>query len=155
MDWTEWIVHHIFFWEDDDSKKGHMVRAVHHAITYGYVTLVLVSHTIYPAFWLQTILLGMYLLVWCHHILTHGCVVSKVEQRLLKDEGSFIDPYLELFGVEANERSKQGILMLGSTLVATILSLEWLGKAISLLRSHLPAAPPILHTLAMSSYPLE
>lgn len=153
VDWTEWLVHRVFFWEEDDAKKGRIVRALHYAATYILGTMIVVSHVLYPAFWLQTLLLGIYTLVWLQHVLTHGCVISKVEQRLLKDESSFLDPYLELFGIEANEKSKQGILMLGSTVVVTALTLEWIGrlshKLIPLLRSQLTAVPPVLHTLAM------
>ena len=153
MDWTEWLVHRVFFWEEDDGKKGRIVRALHYAGTYILGTLIIVSHVLYPAFWLQTLLLGFCTLVWIQHVLTRGCVISKVEQRLLKDESSFIDPYLELFGIEANEKSKQGILILGSTVVVGILTLEWISrlshKLIPLLKSQLTAVPQALHTLAM------
>jgi len=152
VDWTEWIIHRIFFWEEDDGKKGRIVRALHYAGTYFLLTLILVSHVLYPAFWLQTLILGFCGLVWIHHILTRGCVLSKVEQRLLKDESSFLDPYLEIVGIEANEKSKQGILILGSSLAVAILSLEWIGrlshKVIPILKSHLSVVPPVLHTLA-------
>jgi hypothetical protein len=152
VDWTEWLVHRVFFWEDDDGKKGRIVRTLHHAATYILGTLIIVSHVIYPAFWLQTILLGFCTIVWIQHVLTHGCVISKVEQRLLKDEVSFLDPYLEIFGVEVNEKSKQGILIMGSTLSVGILTLEWVSrlshKLIPLLKSQLSAVPPVLHTLA-------
>lgn len=153
VDWTEWIVHRFFFWEEDDAKKGRILRAIHHAGTYILLTLIAVSHILYPAFWLQTLILGFCILVWIQHVLTHGCVISKVEQRLLKDESSFVDPYLELFGIEATEKSKQGILILGSTIGVAVLSLEWVSrlshKVIPILKSQIPAVPPVLHTLAM------
>lgn len=128
VDWTEWLVHRVFFWEKDDAKKGRIVRALHHAGVYALATLIIVSHTIYPAFWLQTALFGFCVLVWIQHMVTHGCIVSKVEQKLLKDESSFLDPFLELYGIEANEPSKQGILMLGSSLVVFFMSLEWVAR---------------------------
>lgn len=128
VDWTEWLVHRIFFWETDDAKKGRIVRAIHHAGVYALLTLIIVSHTIYPAFWLQTGILAFCLLVWVQHILTRGCVISKVEQKLLKDESSFLDPFLELFQIEATEFSKQGILMLGSSVAVLLLSLEWIAR---------------------------
>lgn len=128
VDWTEWVIHKVFFWEKDDAKKGRIVRAIHHAVVYACMTLIVVSHTIYPAFWLQTALLAFYTLVWIQHIITHGCVISKVEQKLIKDESSFLDPFLDLYGIEASEISKQGILMLGSSLVLFFLCLEWVAR---------------------------
>jgi hypothetical protein len=152
VDWTEWLVHRVLFWEEDDAKKGRILRTLHHAGTYILFTLIMVSHVLYPAFWFQTIILGFCSLVWIQHVLTHGCVISKVEQRLIKDESSFVDPYLEMFGIEADEKSKQGILILGSTLGVAILTLEWISrlshKVIAILRSHLPVVSPVLHTLA-------
>jgi hypothetical protein len=129
-EWTEWIVHRIMFWESDNAKKGRIVRAIHHAGTIALGTLIIVSHTVYPAFWLQTLLLGFCLLVWIHHILTNGCVLSKVEQKLIGDETSFLDPFLDLFHIEATESSKRGILILGSTLSVAILSLEWVSRVV-------------------------
>jgi len=156
VEWTEWLIHRIMFWEDDDAKKGRILRAIHHAGSYALLTLVFVSHIIYPAFWLQTIVLGFCALVWVQHILTNGCVLSKVEQRLIKDESSFVDPYLELFHVEASEKSKQGILIMFSTLGVSLLTLEWVArishKVIPFLRSHLLASSSMIHTpLPLSS----
>lgn len=128
VEWTEWIVHRLFFWESDDKKKGRILRAFHHFLSYALLTLIVIAHTIYPAFWLQTVLLAISSAVWIHHIATRGCVVSKVEQKLLGDSQSFLDPFLELFDIEATERSKQGILMLGSTLGVSILGLEWMSR---------------------------
>jgi len=156
VDWTEWIVHRMFFWESDDAKKGRIVRALHHAGVYALVTLIIVSHTIYPAFWLQTCLLFFCILVWIQHMVTHGCVISKVEQKLLKDESSFLDPFLELYQIEATENSKQGILMLGSSLLVFMLSLEWIARAfhklIPFVRAQLQVASSVVHIpLPMSS----
>ena len=149
VEWTEWSVHKVFFWEKDDAKKGRVIRAIHHAVVYALATLIIVSHTIYPAFWFQTIMLGICLLIWIQHIVTRGCVISKVEQKLLKDESSFVDPFLDLFQIEATEVSKQGILMLGSTVVVALLSLEWVSrvfhKLIPFVRAQLQVVSSIAH----------
>lgn len=149
VEWTEWIVHKVLFWEKDDVKKGNLIRTIHHASVYSLITLIIVSHTIYPAFWLQTCLLLFCGLVWVQHITTHGCVISKVEQKLLKDESSFLDPFLDLFQIEATEISKQGILMLGSTLAMFFMSLEWVArvfhKLIPFVRAQLQVASSIVH----------
>lgn len=128
MEWTEWIVHKVLFWETDNVKKGHILRMVHHAMTYGLITLIIIAHTIYPAFWLQTYVLFLCLVSWIQHVLTNGCVLSKVEQKLIGDESSLIDPMLELFGIEASEQSKRGILTLGSSIVVGTLTMEWVAR---------------------------
>jgi hypothetical protein len=128
VEWTEWVVHRVLFWETDDAKKGRILRALHHFLSYSLIFLVVLAHTLYPAFWLQTLVLFGCGLVWVHHILTHGCVISKVEQKLIGDTGSFLDPFLDLFGIEATERSKQGILMMLSTVAIFVLTLGWFGR---------------------------
>lgn len=152
VDWTEWMVHTALFWETDSKKKGRIVRAFHHAATYALLTLILVAHVIYPAFWFQSIVFGFYLIVWIQHVLTNGCVISKVEQRLLEDEFSFIDPYLELFNVKTDNDSKPGILILGSTVVMGCLGLEWVARAIyklkKVLELQVPISEPIRRILA-------
>jgi hypothetical protein len=149
VNWTEWAVKRVFFWEEDETKMGKLVRAIHAGFTYSMLLLIALSFTLIPALWFQTALLCLAGLIWAHHILFHGCVVSKVEQRLLKDETSFLDPYLGLFGVEANERSKQGILMMLSTVGFTLFTLAWGGRVVRellpLLTAQARAAAPGLH----------
>jgi hypothetical protein len=158
-EWTEWLVHRIFFWETDDAKKGRIVRAIHHASVFALWTMIVVSHTVYPAFWLQTIVLAFYSLVWGQHVLTNGCVVSRVEQKLIGDDVSFIDPFLDLFHIEAKESSKHGIVILGSTLIVSLLSLEWVSrvfhKVIPFVQSRLLASVSTLRIPPTLSSPLE
>lgn len=157
MDWTEWIVHKVLFWETDNVKKGHIVRAFHHAGSYSFITLIIISHTIYPAFWFQTVVLFAFLLIWAHHILTHGCILSKIEQKLIQDESSLVDPYFELFDIKTDEHSKQGILMLGSTILAGALSLEWVSrvfhKLIPFVQAQFQVASSVSHIPLLTSSP--
>jgi hypothetical protein len=128
VEWTEWLVHKVLFWETDNVKKGRILRLMHHIASYGLVTMIFVSHTIYPAFWLQTYVLWLCFLAWAQHVLTNGCVISKVEQKLIGDEDSLIDDVLTLYNIEATEQSKRGILTLASTTVLLVLSLEWIAR---------------------------
>ncbi len=158
VEWLEWAVHRILFWEEDDARKGRIVRAIHHLCSNALLTLIVVSHTIYPAFWLQTVLLGFCTIVWIQHVVTHGCIISKVEQRLIGDTKSFIDPYLELFRVEATPESKSGLLTMGSTIGVAVLSLEWIGrvhhKMLPLIKT-LALKAPSLVTSSVPGIPLQ
>jgi hypothetical protein len=128
IEWTEWLVHKVLFWETDNVKKGRILRFIHYILSYGLVLLVIISHTIYPALWLQTCVLWVCFLAWVQHVLTHGCVISKVEQKLIGDGDSLIDSILDIFHIEANEYSKRGILTLISTVSVGLLSLEWVSR---------------------------
>ena len=159
VEWTEWIVHKVIFWETDNVKKGRILRMLHHMATYGLITLVIISHTVYPSFWLQTYVLWLCFLSWIQHVLTHGCVISKVEQKLIGDESSLIDPVIDLFGIEATEQSKRGILTLGSTIAVGVLSLEWVSrlfhKVIPFLKEYSVTYLQTQHIPLTLSLPLE
>jgi hypothetical protein len=153
VNWTEYVVKRMF--GEDDEKTGRIVRAIHAAVTYMALLSVVLSFTLIPAFWFQTLLLFFCGLVWLQHIVFHGCVFSKVEQRLLKDETSFLDPYLQLFDVEATERSKQGILMMLSTIGMVMFTLAWGGRltreVLPRLTAQVLAVAPALHIPLPSS----
>lgn len=143
VEWTEWLVDTIMFWESDKKRKGRILRAIHHFFSYALIILIIISHTLYPAFWLQTILLFSCGMVWIQHVVTNGCVISKVEQKWLEDETSFIDPFLELVHVEVSNSSKPGILILASSLAVFMLSLEWTGRMIHMLLKLVPTSVSI------------
>lgn len=153
VEWTEWLVRTVLFWEPDDVRKGIILRTIHHAGTYSLASLIIVSHTIYPAFWLQSLVLGLYALIWAHQVLTHGCVISKVEQKLIGDSDSFVDPFLTMFRIETTHESKGGIVVLGSTLIMFLLSMEWVSR---LHHKMIPIVTQVLLTaplLVSSSFP--
>lgn len=157
VEWTTWFVHTVLFWETDDVRKGEIVRTIHHAISYLLFALVVISHTIYPAFWLQTIVFFFCVCIWIQHVLTNGCIISKVEQKLIGDTVSFIDPFLHIFRITVDEPSKPGILILGSTIGVTVLGLEWcsrvIHKLIPLVLAQFRVFPTTLNTLVPLSSP--
>lgn len=151
VEWTEWITHRILFWESDDKKKGEILRAFHHFTMYALLTMIFVSHVIYPAFWFQSMVFFLCIPIWAHHVLTHGCVVSKVEQKLIGDTSSFIDPFLALFNIEVPDAAKPGLVTLGSTLFVITMGLEWVSrvshKVIPLIRGLSPVSTQALNIL--------
>ncbi len=148
IEWTEWAIHTGMFWEPDEKKKARIVRGLHHLFVYAMFTLILVSHTIYPAFWLQTAILIVCILVWIQHVLTGGCVVSKVEQKWLGTTESFVDPIVDLFHIKlAEDDDRTGFVTLGSTVAVLFLSLEWISRVIHMLTGLLVRARQTVSTL--------
>ena len=158
LEWTEWVVHKLFFWETDNKRKGQIARALHHFASYALITLIFVSQLVYPRFWLQTIVMVFCAATWVQHVLTNGCIISKVEQKLIGDSSSFIDPYLALFNIEvASEQSKIGILILGSTITVGLLGMQWGGRFYheilpTILTEWMKARPSV--SLSVQSIPL-
>ena len=159
VEWTEQIIHAVLFWETDNKKKARIVRWIHHFVIYATVTLVIVSHTIYPAFWLQSVILLFCILVWLQHIFTGGCVVSKVEQKWLETRESFVDVIADVFRIKlAEDDDRTGFVTLGSTVVVLFLGLEWISRVCHMLLGlfararqivsiQVPGIPPPLSSL--------
>jgi hypothetical protein len=124
----EWGVHKLLFWESDDVQKGRIVRIVHYFIAYALIFLVAFSHLIYPAFWLQTLTLFFVSIVWLQHVTCNGCVSSKVEQKLIGDSSSFIDPLLQIFKIEPTKELAIFTLIVVSTIGTNVLWLEWIAR---------------------------
>jgi hypothetical protein len=127
-EWMEWTVHKVLFWEEDPVRKGKIVRYIHDFLSNSMIVLIVFSHTLYPAFWLQTIILFICVLVWLQHVSCNGCVVSKVEQKLIGDTRSFAAPFLEVFHIEPTKELGSAMIIMGSTIVVFFLGLEWLAR---------------------------
>jgi hypothetical protein len=128
IEWTEWAVHKVLFWEEDPVRKGKLVRYIHDFLSNTMIILIVFSHTLYPAFWLQTIVLCICVVVWLQHLVCNGCVISKVEQKLIGDTRSFAAPFLEVFHIEPTKELGSAMIIMGSTLVVFFLGLEWIAR---------------------------
>ena len=105
-EWAEWSVHKLMFWEEDPVRKGKILRYIHNFLCNVMIILVVISHTLYPAFWLQTIILFIFILIWLQHLACNGCVFSKVEQKDLAEfivRGADVVESLITKGLEATQ----------------------------------------------------
>ena len=120
----EFILRTIFFWEKDPKRLGTLIRFCHHATVYLLIISFFVIHTIIPSFFLLCLYTIFWFFLWIHHILTGGCVVSKIEQSLLGDSKSFIDPFLQLFHIPISKETTVGATIMGSTFILFFLTME-------------------------------
>jgi hypothetical protein len=145
IEWTEWGINKVMFWEEDPVRKGKILRYIHHFLSNALIILIIVSHTLYPAFWLQSLVLFFCVLVWLQHITCNGCVISKVEQKLIGDRESFVTPILEVFHLEPTQELAIAFVIMGSSLGVFLLGLEWIARV------HHKLIPVVsnLHTYAL------
>ena len=129
-DWVEWMLHKVMFWETDNGRKGRVLRAVHHLMSYAMLTLVIVAHTLYPALWFQTFLLVAMGVIWVQHMVLRGCVFTRDEQRLIGDSNAFWDPYVELMGIRPSQDVNTAVLITVSTVAISLMGLEWTSNII-------------------------
>ena len=136
-DWVEWMLHKVMFWETDNGRKGRILRAIHHLMSYAMLTLIVVAHTLYPALWFQTLLVVAVGVVWIQHMVLRGCVFTRVEQRLLGDTDSFWDPYVEFMGIRPSQDVNTAVLITVSTVGFALMGLEWTANVLRLVSERL------------------
>lgn len=132
---AEQVCRWIFFWETDEKRLGTLIRFLHHSLTYSMILLYLFIHTMYPSYLLLCVFVFVMLLIWIQHFLTGGCVVNKIEQKLLGDSASFVDPILKILNMEITKENSQGIVVYTSTLVLGMSTMELLGRSILNIKS--------------------
>jgi len=127
----ETIVRKLFFWESDPVRIGKLIRWIHHTGAIVLGMLIFLNHTVYQSYFMFVGLYFFMFIVWAHHIITGGCIISKLEQRLIGDEVSFIDPILECLHIPITQESSSGLVLLTSSLIFMMLTLEFMSRTIS------------------------
>ena len=61
--------------------------------------------------------------------------MSRIEQRLIGDTKSFVDPILDTFHIPITPESTAGIVVLGSTSIMFMLSCELVIRIITLIKN--------------------
>ena len=127
----------LFFWETDPIRIGKLIRLLHTNSMYILFFSIIAVHTIIPSYFLLLIIYIIYFFVWVHHILTGGCIISKLEQRLIGDSDSFIDPILEVFNIPITPQTTSGAVIMGSSIILFMMTLEISARTIMTLNSYL------------------
>lgn len=127
--YVEYFLRTLFFWEKDPIRLGTLIRFFHHTTAYCLIISFIIIHTIMPSFLLLCLYLAIWFIIWVHHIITGGCVFSKIEQSLLGDSRSFLDPILIIFHIPITKETSIGATMMGSTLILIFLFMEVLARS--------------------------
>jgi hypothetical protein len=101
---------------------------------YLLLSAIIISHTLLPSSFL--LLLTVYIVcvtIWLQHIITGGCIISKIEQKLLEDDRSFVDPFLKIFNIQITRETTIGVTVMGSTTVVALLGLEVFSRFVMLI----------------------
>ena len=134
--YLEPISKQLIFWENDPVRIGKVIRLLHHTFMYMLFGSFILVHTVFPSFFLLCVLYIFCVFIWLHHIITGGCIISKLEQKLIGDRVSFIDPMLELFHIPITRESTVGVTIMFSSLAILILTLEIMCRTSLQIRSY-------------------
>lgn len=91
----------------DGEMLGHVVAVFHFMIFGVLLTLVVISHTIYPSVWMKLFIFIGLTSIWLQHVIFDVCVVSVWEKNLTKSEltpfHSVLEKILKIFNISLLE----------------------------------------------------
>jgi len=120
----ECMLRRVIFWEKDDKKIGLMIRFIHYSFIYFMVFFYILNHTFLPSYFLFMIYYCIFLLMFIHHMICGGCILTVIENRMIGDKQCFIDPLLEIFHIPTTPEVSSGVFILISCLCMGFLTLE-------------------------------
>ena len=92
--YTRNIISFLYGWISTDGEVlGYILGVVHIVIGITIPIMIIISHTIYPAFWFQCLAFGLVLVVWLQHVFLRVCIIIVAEKNLTKG----ISPYFRIF----------------------------------------------------------
>lgn len=153
IEWLSWLTHKVFFWESDQKRKGEMLRYVHNLFVDSMIVMIIVNFTLYRSYLLQTVLLGLMIIIWLQHVCLWTCIFTDVEQELIKDDKCVVGPWLQFLRLEPTHDNTTAIMIVVSTLTTGFLFLGWTSRTIYRMTTMYTATTsylsnaPLLHSL--------
>lgn len=77
------------WWVKEAEVIGYIVGVFHTLLAVTLAVLVIVSHTIYPAFWLQCVIFVCLALILIQHIVLKVCIMTVAEENLTQQKSIF------------------------------------------------------------------
>lgn len=127
---------------DNDEILGKILYTLHILTLLVILVMIFISHTIYPVFWLQSLVFIVVLIIWIQHILLRSCVCSSLERKLMGDDAPLaIDVVLSILGIPVSKQSRMGVTLLMSSVGVAFLGLELIARCVMYWRERAGVSP--------------
>jgi len=102
--YTRNIISFLYSWLTTDGEVlGYILGVVHFVVSMTIIAMVLVSHTLYPAFWFQLGVFVCLFIIWLQHIFLKVCISIVAEQNLTNHEPPFLKIIRDILGINPDE----------------------------------------------------
>jgi hypothetical protein len=130
----EYVLRLIFFWEKDEKQLGTFIKYTHTAFViinaFIYITL-----TVWMDSYVGLIcFVIMYGLIWAHHMICGGCIMTYIERRLTGESRAVTDPVLDMFYIPNTPETSAGIFLLLSSVFMAVLVMQLSSKTVQMFR---------------------
>ena len=98
------LVFFLYKWLTTEAEAlGYILGSIHFMISIFLFLLVIISHTIYPAFWLQSVVFVFLCIIWIQHVVLKVCISIVAEKNFTKSISPFHKLVEDLFGLSSHE----------------------------------------------------
>ena len=128
----------LYSWISSDSEVLGYILGVAHFITAILIVIVLfVSHTIYPALWLQGVVLFGLILIWLQHIFLKVCISTIAEEDFTKHGAPYfkiVEDLISFFNIKLSAYLDNILLI--ETISVSCFSLAFIGRISVLIHNY-------------------
>jgi hypothetical protein len=113
----------------DGEILGHILGVLHFMIAMLIFILLIVSHTIYPALWLQGVVLFCIISIWCQHVILKVCISLVAEEKLTNSRPPFfsiVSDIVALCKIPLDKFIEN--LLLAETIAVMCFTLSFIGR---------------------------
>jgi len=128
----------LYSWISSDSEVLGYILGVAHFITAILIVIVLfVSHTIYPALWLQGVVLFGLILIWLQHLFLKVCISTIAEEEFTKGGSPYfklVEDLISFFNIKLAAYLNNILLI--ETIAVACFSLSFIGRISVLIHNY-------------------
>jgi hypothetical protein len=99
--YTRNIISFLYSWLTTDGEVlGYILGVLHIMIGTTIPIMVVISNSIYPAFWFQCLAFGIVLLVWLQHVFLRVCIIVVAEKNFTKGGSPYFRMFKDTTGID-------------------------------------------------------
>jgi len=118
------VTRFLYSWISTDGEVlGYILGVIHFVVGVTISIMVIVSHTIYPAFWLKCIVFLILFAIWLQHIVFKVCIVIIAEQKLTKGDPPYFKIFKDMTGIDGSNLVTHLVVFETGALIAFSLEL--------------------------------
>jgi hypothetical protein len=121
------IIRFVYRWLTREGEVlGYILGTLHFMISIMIIMLIIISHTIYPSFWLQFFIFAIMCIIWIQHVFLKVCISIVAEQDLTKNVSPFYKLVYDIFGISTNDFTN--LVVVAETILIGCLGLELISR---------------------------
>jgi hypothetical protein len=128
--WIITLITFVYGWFTHEGEVlGYILGVFHITISITIGIFIILSHTIYPEFYLQLGVFLCLLVIWIQHLIFNICIVIVAEQGLTKNESpytEFVKTFLDYLKIDINQFPIY--FMITETIAVFLLGLEIISR---------------------------